>query len=132
MDFRGETMITDNERQLLYYASILRDQVRELLALLCEVMPLLPNLDGADAALRRACAVQMREAQDVLAIEMAPADWEQHIAFDRAVYVFADFCAAVLRRAGRGEGQDARRFAASEIKAALAQYDAAIRAQRET
>jgi hypothetical protein len=129
---KGDPMLTDNEQQLLYYAGILRDQVTDLVALLREVMPLLPNLDGADAALRKTCAVQMREAEDVLAIEMAPADWEQHIAFDRAVYVFADFCAAVLRRAGPSEGQDAQRFAAGEIKAALAQYDAAIRAQRET
>jgi hypothetical protein len=124
-------MLTDNEQQLLYYAGILRDQVSELLALLREVTPLLPGPVGADAGLRKACAVQMREAEDVLAIQMAPADWEQHIAFDRAVYVFADFCAAVLRRRDQSEGQDARRFATSEIEAALAQYDAAIRAQRE-
>jgi hypothetical protein len=128
---KGDSMVTDNERQLLYYAGILRDQVRELLALLREVMPLLPNLDGADAALRTACAVQMREAQDVLAIEMAPADWAQHIAFDRAVYVFADFCAEVLRRRNHSEGQGSRRFARGEIQTALAQYEAAIRAQRE-
>jgi hypothetical protein len=124
-------MLTDNERQLLYYAGILRDQVSELLALLREVAPLLPSFDGADAALRQICTTQMREAEDVLAIQMAPADWEQHIDFDRAVYVFADFCAELLRRAGRGEGQDERRFANGEIEAALAQYDAAIRKQRE-
>jgi hypothetical protein len=126
-----EVLVTDNEYQLLYYAGILRDQVSDLLALLREVTPLLPSLEWEDAALRVAIAAQMREAEDVLAIEMAPADWEQHIAFDRAVYVFADFCAEVLRRRDQSKGQDSRRFATSEIEAALAQYEAAIRAQRE-
>jgi hypothetical protein len=124
-------MTPDEVNQLLYYCQQLRDHLAELRALLREVQRLLPLSDGASEALQYACASQIRQADELLACDLSRGQMARQVAIDRAVHDFAALCAELFRGTLTGEVEMTRRFAAGEIQAALAQYEAAIRRQWE-